>query len=449
MKNSFLSFLQWSLVLVGTILSAQAEKITFPAADGLVVTADLYRASEDLATPMIVLFHQAGFSRGEYLQIAPRLVGMGFNCLAVDQRSGNATAGVTNETAARAKSEGKATGFLDAVPDLEAAIAKAKSTYTNGAVIIWGSSYSSSLVIKLAGEQPAIANGVLAFSPGEYFSSESATLIRTAAAGVIVPTFITSAKNEASSWQAIFEAIPAEGKVSFLPTTGGRHGSSTLNANVAEREEYWTAVSGFLSQFQVTAPGTLKVQSTPMEGGQISLKFSGTIGSHYRISVSKDLKVWRELTNVTASAAEMTMVDEARIERNLLFYRVHTVDSVIEPKINSVSASGSPGAYSFSVGILSTETGDDQYANWWEVLDEAGNLLYRRVLGHPHIDEQPFVRSGGPVAITADQVVWVRAHMNRGGYGKATFKGSVSAGFEAAELSPVFGSEAAVSGNLP
>jgi predicted alpha/beta hydrolase len=100
MKNSCLSFLQWSLVFIGTILSAQAEKITFPAADGLEVTADLYRASEDLATPMIVLFHQAGFSRGEYLQIAPRLGGMGFNCLAVDQRSGKATAGVTDETAA-------------------------------------------------------------------------------------------------------------------------------------------------------------------------------------------------------------------------------------------------------------------------------------------------------------------------------------------------------------
>ena len=39
--------------------------------------------------------------------------------------------------------------------------------------------------------------------------------------------------------------------------------------------------------------------------------------------------------------------------------------------------------------------------------------------------------------------------MNDGGYGKNAFKGSVSEGFKAAELNPTFGSENAVTGELP
>jgi len=151
--------------LLSASLSAQFEKITFSAADDLVVTADLYRPNPALATPMIVLFHQAGSSRGEYREIAPRLVSMGFNCLAVDQRSGRTRSGVDNETAARVT--GSVPTFVDAIPDLEAAIAKVKSDYASGDVIIWGSSYSSSLVLKLAAEQPNLASGVLSFSPGE------------------------------------------------------------------------------------------------------------------------------------------------------------------------------------------------------------------------------------------------------------------------------------------
>lgn len=67
-----------------------------------------------------------------------------------------------------------------------------------------------------------------------------------------------------------------------------------------------------------------------------------------------------------------------------------------------------------------------------------GKLLYRRVLLHSHVDEQPFVRGGGPVSIRPDTVVWVRAHMHPGGYGGVAFKGSVHAGFKPAELSPAF-----------
>jgi len=104
----------------------------------------------------------------------------------------------------------------------------------------------------------------------------------------------------------------------------------------------------------------------------------------------------------------------------------------------AVEASGQPGAYDFSVGIASPDRGCQQYADWWEVLNERGELLYRRILWHSHTNEQPFERSGGPVNITANQVVWVRAHMHPGGYGGAVFRGSVQVGFRQAVPAPGF-----------
>ncbi len=97
--------------------------------------------------------------------------------------------------------------------------------------------------------------------------------------------------------------------------------------------------------------------------------------------------------------------------------------------IISVQVSGSENSYTFKVGIKSPDTGCGQYANWWEVLSEDGKLIYRRILGHSHVSEQPFIRSGGPVDIGEGQVVWIRAHMNNSGYGGEVFKGTVEEGF--------------------
>jgi len=205
----------------------------------------------------------------------------------------------------------------------------------------------------------------------------------------------------------------------------------------------------FLRQWLPEAGAKIDVNAVPMTAGEISLQFSGVEGTNYEISVSRDLKRWIALASVEATAESMAIVDAANVERNNLFYRAESVDEIIQPVVEAVTASGSAGAYQFSTTIRSPETGWERYADWWEVVDETGKLLYRRVLTHPHEDEQPFTRSGGPVAIDADQVVWIRAHMNDGGYGENVYKGSVSAGFEAAKLSPVFGSEAAVMGNLP
>lgn len=114
-----------------------------------------------------------------------------------------------------------------------------------------------------------------------------------------------------------------------------------------------------------------------------------------------------------------------------------------------VEVTGQAGSYSFAVTVSSPDTGCEQYADWWEVLSEDGELLYRRVLLHSHVGEQPFARSGGPVPAAPDQVVWVRAHMHPGGYGGAALGGTVDGGFEEAELSPEFAAGAARQEPLP
>lgn len=109
--------------------------------------------------------------------------------------------------------------------------------------------------------------------------------------------------------------------------------------------------------------------------------------------------------------------------------------------ILSVSVSGEAGAYQFTVEVSSPDSGCEQFADWWEVFSEDGKLLYRRILLHSHVSEQPFIRSGGPVDITANTVVYVRAHMNTVGYGGLLMKGTVQDGFKSAEVEAGFGSD--------
>ena len=95
-------------------------------------------------------------------------------------------------------------------------------------------------------------------------------------------------------------------------------------------------------------------------------------------------------------------------------------------KVIAVSCTGQPNNYTLSVTIESPDTGCDQFANWWEVITPQGELIYRRILGHSHVNEQPFTRSGGIVAIGANDSIIVRAHMNNLSYGTQVFRGVVA-----------------------
>lgn len=221
----------------------------FHAADSLEVRADLYM-KHDRKAPLIVLFHQAGWSRGEYLEIAPKLNDLGFNCMAVDQRSGGSVNGVDNITFKNAQAKGTGTDFPDAIQDMLAAINYAKKNFAEGEVIIWGSSYSSALVLKLFGDDQDLADKALSFAPGEYFTrfGKPADWIGSSAANIQKPVFITSAKDERDNWWGIYEKIPAAGKKHYLPTTAGNHGSRALWERFSDNEGYWDAVKEFLGK---------------------------------------------------------------------------------------------------------------------------------------------------------------------------------------------------------
>lgn len=227
-----------------------SEIVTFPSEDGLLVTAVVDAPYKNGMTSVIVLFHQAGSSRGEYTDIAPWLNTLGYNCMAVDQRSGNSSRGIDNETALRARQENRLTGYVEALPDIRAALVYARRHYGKAGVIAWGSSYSAALVLKIAGHDPALMDGVLAFSPGEYFgrAGKSATWIKDAVRNIKMPVFISSARSEAGQWSDIYAAIEPARKRKFIPETDGRHGSRALWERYPDSVAYRVAVKNFLER---------------------------------------------------------------------------------------------------------------------------------------------------------------------------------------------------------
>jgi len=128
---------------------------------------------------------------------------------------------------------------------------------------------------------------------------------------------------------------------------------------------------------------------------------------------------------------------------------VEQTDDNQRAKVISVSFTGQENNYNFSVGVSSPDEGCNQYADWWEIVSEDSTLIYRRILAHSHVNEQPFIRSGGPILITENQTVIIRAHMSTNGYGTTVYKGSVSDGFFSSEIASNFASNVSSQSPLP
>ncbi|MEM6410540.1 MAG: hypothetical protein AAF683_03285 [Pseudomonadota bacterium] len=70
---------------------------------------------------------------------------------------------------------------------------------------------------------------------------------------------------------------------------------------------------------------------------------------------------------------------------------------------------GADGAYTIFVEVEHADDGWDHYADAWEVVAPDGTVLATRILAHPHVNEQPFIRSLSGVEIPDDiQEVRVR-----------------------------------------
>ena len=91
-----------------------------------------------------------------------------------------------------------------------------------------------------------------------------------------------------------------------------------------------------------------------------------------------------------------------------------------DARITAVETRQDGDGWRFDVTVAHDDTGWDHYADAWQVLAPDGTVLGTRELLHPHVEEQPFTRSLGGVAIPADlDRVTMRARDSVHGWGPA------------------------------
>lgn len=219
------------------------KTITFPSKDGLTITADLYSIKD--SKNFILLCHQAGFSRGEYIEAAKKLNNLGYSCLAIDQRSGKVANNVINETAKLAKEKGLDTNYFDAKPDIDSAIDYAYKLHGNKIILV-GSSYSAALSLLIATTNDKI-KAVAAFSPGEYLDGVNLT---ESILNLNKPTFVTSSKKEIEQVAGIIKSIKSKQVTHFKPEVDGIHGSRALWKKTVGNNTYWKSFIDFLSRVE-------------------------------------------------------------------------------------------------------------------------------------------------------------------------------------------------------
>jgi hypothetical protein len=221
------------------------EKVSFFASDSLKITADLYL--KDYTLPFILLFHQTDGSRGEFIEIANRLLNLSYNCLAVDLRVGDEINYIPNETAERANHKGLQQNLIDAEKDIEAAI-KYVSKFNRNPVILFGSSFSASLCLIAAKEYGNI-KAVIAFSPGEYFRPE--VVVKDIISGLKIPVFVSSTELEYEYILQLMSGISDEHKTLYKPKIGkGMHGAKALWKSSESSNECWLELLLFFKKIK-------------------------------------------------------------------------------------------------------------------------------------------------------------------------------------------------------
>ncbi|SEJ97094.1 Serine aminopeptidase, S33 [Sphingobium sp. AP50] len=223
-------------------MTAAAQTAIIGTEDGKKVFLDHVPVESARAT--IILLHQAGASGYEFKDIVPRLNAEGYSTVLVDLRSGGSLYGPNRTVNKYGKS---AQNFSDALPDIEAALNWAR--LQGPPVILLGSSYSASLCLRVAADNPSRVAAVLAFSPGEYFPDRHFT--GAAAKAVTVPVYISqsSETEEILQSKSIFDALASKQKILFVARNGSVHGASTLRSdrNPSGADENWKSMNKFLT----------------------------------------------------------------------------------------------------------------------------------------------------------------------------------------------------------
>lgn len=239
----FILFLQVSLL---TSIKAQ-QFVAFQSSDSLTISADFYETETD-SKKWMIMCHQAEYSRGEFKEIARRMIKLNYNCLAIDMRSGGEVNYVPNETANEAKSLGKTQTFLSCEIDILSAIEYVLSREKDAEIVLFGSSFSASLCLKIAKERPDI-RAVIAFSPGEFFTPQLS--IKKTISNLSIPIYVGCTKSEYLYEKDMFEDVKPQKVVIFRPEKAdGIHGAKTLWWESSTRNEYWLSLLFFLNSLQ-------------------------------------------------------------------------------------------------------------------------------------------------------------------------------------------------------
>lgn len=243
MNKRYLLCLLWLL----SSFSIWAQKtVTFPASDSITVSADLFESYID-TDKFLILCHQEEYSRGEYRDIAPKLMKMNFNCLAIDLRNGKEINYVNNETAMAAKTAGSATKLIDSEKDILGAIDYVRSINPKAEIILLGSSFSASLCLKVAKDRNDV-RAVIAYSPGEFFGDLN---IQSYIKGLNIPTYMASPRSEYSYASQIVSTVEQGTLTKFRPENAeGEHGAKALWWTSSANDDYWLSLLLFLEKFK-------------------------------------------------------------------------------------------------------------------------------------------------------------------------------------------------------
>jgi len=246
-KDNFLALLDFLKVY------KKPQEVSFLTNDNIKVFADLYTINEAEDAPFILMFHQgASNARAEYLPLVDRLLDKNYNILMVDQRRGGERLGGFNRTVQGLASTNPKIeySYCDVYPDIEASIEYLVKKQYSGKKLLWGSSYSSALVMRAAVEHPDKVDGVLAFSPS------SGTPLKECAPesylDELKQPFIAFRPPVEMQYGSVFKqfnVFKAKNK-QYIVVNNGIHGSSMLNVNrvKASVEENWQYVLNFIEE---------------------------------------------------------------------------------------------------------------------------------------------------------------------------------------------------------
>jgi hypothetical protein len=93
------------------------------------------------------------------------------------------------------------------------------------------------------------------------------------------------------------------------------------------------------------------------------------------------------------------------------------------PVVSNVNVSKSGDMWAFDVTLSHKDTGWDDYADAWRILDGNGKELGVRKLSHPHVGEGTFTRSLSGVRIPTDVTeISVQASDTVGGWSSTVKK---------------------------